>query len=93
MQEGHDVKPAIPTVYPSPDFSTVDWPSGQQGDVVVEVTIERDGSVIDMKVIKSVGRLIDEKALAAIRNWRFRPAILDGTPIASKHDVHFHLPS
>jgi TonB family protein len=93
MQEGHDVKPAIPIVYPSPDFSTVDWPSGQQGDVVVEVTIERDGSVIDMKVIKSVGRLIDEKALAAIRNWRFRPAILDGTPIASKHDVHFHLPS
>jgi TonB family protein len=93
MQEGHDVKPAIPIVYPSPDFSSIDWPSGLQADVVVEVTIERDGSVVDMKLIQSVGRGVDEKVIAAVRNWRFRPAILDGTPIASKHDVHFHLPS
>jgi TonB family protein len=93
MQEGHDIKPAIPIVYPSPDLSSVDWPAGEQADVVVEVTIERDGSVIDMKVIQSVGHGVDEKVLAAVRNWRFRPAILDGTPIASKHDVHFHLPS
>ncbi len=93
MQQGHDVKPAFPVVYPSPDFSGVDLPLGYQGDVVVEVTIERDGSVSGMKVVKSVGYGVDEKALAAVQNWRFRPAILDGTPIASKHDVHFHLPS
>lgn len=93
MQQGHDVKPAFPVVYPSPDFSGVDLPLGYQGDIVVEVIIERDGSVSGMKVIKSVGYGVDEKALAAIQRWRFRPAILDGTPIASKHDVHFHLPS
>lgn len=93
MEQGHDVKPAFPVEYPSPDLSHVDFPAGYQGDVVVEVTIERDGSVSDMKVIKSVGQAIDEKVMAAVRNWRFRPAILDGTPIASKHDVHFHLPS
>lgn len=93
MQQGHDVKPAFPVVYPSPDFSSADLPLGFQGDVIVEVTIERDGSVSDMKVIKSVGPAVDEKALATIQRWRFRPAILDGTPIASKHDVHFHLPS
>jgi TonB family protein len=93
MQDGHDVKPAIPIVYPSPDLSSVDWPTGLEADIVVEVTIERDGSVVDMKLIQSVGRGVDEKVIAAVRNWRFRPAILDGTPIASKHDVHFHLPS
>jgi TonB family protein len=93
MQEGHDVKPAIPIVYPSPDLSSVDWPTGLEADIVVEVTIERDGSVVDMKLIQSVGRGVDERVIAAVRNWRFRPAILDGTPIASKHDVHFHLPS
>lgn len=93
MQQGHDVKPAFPVVYPSPDFSGVDLPLGYQGDVVVEVIIERDGTVSDLKVIKSVGHGVDERALAAVQKWRFRPAILDGTPIASKHDVHFHLPS
>jgi TonB family protein len=93
MQEGHDVKPAFPIVYPSPDFSRTDLPLGYQGDVIVEVTIERDGSVGDLKVIQGVSRGVDELAMAAVRNWRFRPAILDGSPIASKHDVHFHLPS
>jgi len=93
MQEGHDVKPAFPIVYPSPDFSRADLPLGYQGDVIVEVTIERDGSVSDLKVIQSVSHGVDEVAMATVRNWRFRPAILDGSPIASKHDVHFHLPS
>jgi TonB family protein len=93
MQEGHDVKPAFPVVYPSPDLSHVDLPLGYQGEIVVEVTIERDGSVSDMKVIQSVGHGVDEKVLATVQKWRFRPAILDGSPIASKHDVHFHLPS
>src|SRR4051794_15161843 len=45
MQQGHDVKPAFPVVYPSPDFSQVDLPLGYQGEIVVEVTIERDGTV------------------------------------------------
>lgn len=93
MQEGHDVKPAFPIVYPSPDLSRVDLPFGYQGEIVVEVTIERDGSVSDMKVIQSVGHGVDERVLATVQRWRFRPAILDGSPIASKHDVHFHLPS
>lgn len=93
MQQGHDVKPAFPIVYPSPDLSQIDWPLGYQGEIVVEVTIERDGTVSDMKVIQSVGRGVDEKVLATVQRWRFRPAILDGSPIASKHDVHFHLPS
>ncbi len=93
MQEGHDVKPAFPVVYPSPDLSQIDLPLGYQGDIVVEVTIERDGTVSDAKVIKSIGHGVDERVLATVQKWRFRPAILDGTPIASKHDVHFHLPS
>jgi TonB family protein len=93
MEEGHDVKPAFPVVYPSPDLSQVELPLGYQGDIVIEVTIERDGTVSHMRVIQSIGHDVDEKFLAAVQKWRFRPAILDGTPIASKHDVHFHLPS
>jgi TonB family protein len=93
MAEGHDVKPAFPVEYPSPNLSGIDLPLGYQGDVVIEVTIDRDGSVVDMQVLKSIGHGIDEKCVAAVQRWRFRPAILDGTPIASKHDVHFHFPS
>ena len=93
IKEGHDVKPAIPIEYPSPEVSHAELPFGFQGDVVIEATIESDGSVTDMKVLKSVSQGIDEKCLAAVQRWRFRPAFLDGSPIASRHDVHFHFPS
>ena len=93
MEQGHDVKPAIPVEYPSPDLSRADLPFGFQGDVVIEVTIDKDGFVVDWQVLQSVGHGVDEKAVAAVQRWKFRPAILDGSPIASKHDVHFHVPS
>lgn len=93
MDQGHDVKPAIPVEYPSPDVSHSELPFGFQGDVVIEATIERDGRVTDVKVLKSINQGIDQKCLAAVQRWRFRPAFLDGTPIASRHDVHFHFPS
>jgi hypothetical protein len=31
--------------------------------------------------------------MATLRNWQFRPATMDGVPVVSKHDVHFHFPS
>jgi len=36
---------------------------------------------------------IDEKIEATLRRWHYQPATLDGTPVASRHDVHFHFPS
>ncbi len=93
MKEGHDVKAAIPVEYPSPNMSGTDLPLGLQGDVIVEVTIERDGSVTDAKLLQTIGHGVDQRCLEAAQRWKFRPAILDGSPIASKHDVHFHFPS
>jgi TonB family protein len=93
MSQGHDVKPAIPFEFPAPDVSHAELPEGFSGDVIVEVTIDRDGTVTQMKLLKSIAPHIDQKVLAAVQRWKFRPAVLDGTPIASKHDVHFHFPS
>jgi len=60
---------------------------------IVEVTIDEKGSVADMRVLQSLKRDIDEKCVATLRNWRFRPAMLDGVAISSRQDVHFHFPS
>lgn len=90
--EGHDVRPAYPVVYPDPPVSRSDFPDGFQGDVIVEVTIDKVGKVIDLRLLHGVGRGIDEKIMATLRNWRYKPATMDGEPIAEKHDVHFHYP-
>jgi hypothetical protein len=46
-----------------------------------------------MKILQSLQQDIDEKCLATLRNWRFRPASMDGIAISSRQDVHFHFPA
>ncbi|HTM35656.1 MAG TPA: TonB family protein [Terriglobales bacterium] len=89
---GIEATPAIPLHFPDPDIYP--WQlSGVKGDVVVEVTIDEKGSVADMRVLQGLQHDIDEKCIATLRNWRFRPAMLDGIAISSRQDVHFHFPS
>jgi TonB family protein len=64
-----------------------------QGDVIVEVTINEQGSVTETRVLQSLERNIDEKVLTTLRGWRFKPATVDGVAISSRQDVHFHFPS
>jgi TonB family protein len=64
-----------------------------QGDVIVEVTIDEHGTVTQTKVVQSLQSDIDEKVIATLKNWRFRPASVDGVAISSRQDVHFHFPS
>lgn len=87
---GHDVRPALPAIFPDPQVSL---PSGMQGDVVVEVTIDDQGNVIATRLLQGIGPSIDDKIIATLQTWHFHPATLDGQPIPSQHDVHFHFPS
>jgi TonB family protein len=90
---GDEVKPALPVSFAEPRISRWELPRGLQGDVVIEVTIDALGNVVEEKLLQGLGQGIDEKVLAAVRDWRFRPATRNGVAIPSKHDVHFHFPS
>ena len=63
------------------------------GDVIVEVTIDSAGNIVKKKLLQSIGYGIDEKVMAVLENWHFRPAMFNGAPVASRQDVHFHFPS
>jgi len=60
--------------------------------VVVEVTIDEKGAAVQTKLLQSVGFGLDDVILETLRQWRFQPAKVDGVPVSSKHDVHFHFP-
>jgi TonB family protein len=92
LASGQNAIPALPQVFPDPVIYP--WQlSGVQGDVIVEVTIDEQGAVTETKLLQSVKREIDEKVIATLRSWRFRPATVDGVAISSRQDVHFHFPS
>jgi TonB family protein len=89
----HEIVPALPQVFPDPAVSRADLPPGVQGDVIVEVTIDERGNVIETKLIRGIGYGIEDRVLATLRQWHFRPASKDGVTIASQHIVTFHYPS
>jgi periplasmic protein TonB len=90
---GDEVKPALPLEFEEPRIHRSELPTGLQGDVVVEITIDEQGKVIQERLLQGLGHGIDEKVIAAVRDWHFRPATRNGVAIPSKHDVHFHFPS
>ena len=72
---GHEVIPALPQVFPDPAVSRADLPPGVEGDVIVEVTIDEHGNVIELKLVRGIGYGIEDRVLATLRQWRFRPAV------------------
>jgi protein TonB len=90
---GDEVKPALPVAFSDPRISRWEVPGGIQGDVVVEITIDVQGNVAETRLLQGLGHGIDERVIAAVREWRFRPATRNGVTIPSKHDYRFHFPS
>lgn len=90
---GVEVKPALPVTFQDLRIPKTDLPGGVPGDVIVEVTIDAQGVVIEEKLLQGLGPGVDERVIAALKDWHFRPATRNGVAISSKHDVHFHFPS
>ncbi|HLQ39233.1 MAG TPA: energy transducer TonB, partial [Planctomycetota bacterium] len=54
------------------------------GKVEIELSLTAEGRVSAARVLQSSGHeLLDQTTLAALRQWRFRPATRDGVPVAS----------
>jgi len=88
---GFEVRPALPVV----SFDPVIQPellNGITGDVIIEITIDSIGNIVEMKMLQSLAPAVDQKVLAALEKWHFLPATRNGVPIPSKQDVHYHFP-
>ena len=54
---------------------------GITGDVILEIIVKRDGSVGDVTLLQGRGAGLDQRAVAAVRQWRFSPARRRGEPV------------
>jgi protein TonB len=81
--------PPRPAVYPPRSIEL-----SQQGEVIVRVRLEPDGSAAEIMLWRSSGHgLLDRAALAAVHGWHFLPATRGGRPVAAwvEIPVRFHL--
>jgi len=46
--------------------------------VILEAIVDRDGTVAEVKVLRSANTLLDREALIAVRQWRYSPLVLNG---------------
>lgn len=72
---------------PDPEYSEEARQAKYQGTVVLWVVIGADGRAHEVRVQRSLGMGLDEKAEEAVRKWRFYPALKDGQPVAVQVNV------
>jgi periplasmic protein TonB len=82
---------AVPTKRPPPEYPRRAVEREIEGRVILMVEVRPDGSVGEITVKNSSGStLLDQAAIAAVREWLFRPAYAQGQPVRSIVEVPFN---
>jgi TonB family protein len=64
-----------------PDYTEEARRRNLTGEVVLEIVVRSDGRVGTVRVLNGLGAGLDQRAVEAVRQWRFRPARRQGTPV------------
>lgn len=83
----------IPVFRVEPEYSEEARKAKHQGAVRLAIVVDELGRTAAVKVINSLGMGLDEKAIEAVRKWRFRPGTLNGkaVPVQAQVIVNFQL--
>ena len=72
---------------PDPEYSEEARKAKYQGTVVLWLIVDQNGRPQQVKVARSLGMGLDQKAIEAVRKWTFEPAQKDGKPVAVQINV------
>ncbi len=76
-----------------PDYTEEARNAKFQGTVLLSVEIDPTGTATNIKVSRRLGMGLDEKAIEAVKQWKFKPGLKDGVPVtvAANIEVNFRL--
>ncbi|MDP9263635.1 MAG: energy transducer TonB [Acidobacteriota bacterium] len=86
---GHMTAPR-PTHTPDPEYSKEAQNAKYQGTVVLWAMISPEGCIHEARVVRSLGLGLDEKAIEAVRYWKFEPSRKDGVPVPVQVNVEMN---
>jgi periplasmic protein TonB len=90
---GGGVSPPRAIYSPDPEFSEEARKAKYQGTCTLMLIVDTDGRPRNIRVANSLGMGLDEKAIEAVKQWRFEPSMKDGHPVPVEIavEVEFHL--
>ncbi|MGD0777129.1 MAG: TonB family protein [Candidatus Solibacter sp.] len=76
-----------------PEYSEEARSAKFSGTVLLKVVVDTDGLAKDIQVIKSIGMGLDEQAVIAVTQWKFKPGTKDGAPVPvlAQIEINFKL--
>jgi protein TonB len=86
----YDVSTPAPLVRRDPVYPDAARNARVEGTVVVEVTVDRAGNVVDARIVESIP-LLDQAALDAVREWKYEP-VDAAAPRVFRVSISFVLP-
>jgi protein TonB len=90
---GGGVSPPRVIYQVDPEFSEEARKAKYQGTCTLMLIVDTAGHPSNIRVASSLGMGLDEKAIEAVKNWRFEPSMKDGHPVRVEIavEVEFHL--
>lgn len=90
---GPGVSPPQAIFTPNPDYPQALRKYKIQGTCVLAAIVDERGFVRDVHVTQSLDKRLDQSAIDAVKQWKFKPAVKDGRPVAVRTSVKlgFHV--
>jgi periplasmic protein TonB len=66
---------------PDPQYTEEARNAKTQGTCVLWLIVDEQGNPRDIRVVRGLGYGLDARAIDAVKQWRFRPALKDGRPV------------
>ena len=87
VEVGGDVKPPEKIFGPQTAYTEIARKRRVQGVVIVQAIIDKQGNVTNIKVLRGLPMGLEEVAVEAMKQWKFRPATLNGKPITVYYNL------
>jgi TonB family protein len=71
----------------TPSYSEAARKAKLEGIVILKLVVDEDGNPQNVRVVRPLGMGLDEKAVEAVRRYRFNPALKDGVPVPVEINV------
>ena len=92
VRVGGVIRPPTRVIYVAPVYPPLALASRKQGTVILQATIDEQGSVREVQVLRGEP-LLNDAAMQAVSKWKFTPTLLNGTtvPVVMTVTVTFSL--